>query len=538
MSRSSRRNSILVVVVLLICGCLGSVVAQRAGLEPPQQSNINQLRQTMNDFAAVYDLVQRNYAEPVDPNKAIYDGAIPNMLHVLDPHSNFFDPKEFALLNEEQSGKYYGVGMQIGPRNNRIIVMAPFAGAPAYRAGIRPGDIIVSVNGKSTEGMTTADVADNLKGDKGTPVKVVILREGLDKPIEFTLIRDEIPRYSVDVHFLLRPGVGYLHINGFQQTTTEEVNEALSQMGELKALVLDLRSNGGGLLNEGVGVADKFLNKGDVIVSHHGRVSPEKIYYAENGNGGKLYPIVVLVNRGTASAAEIVSGALQDHDRALIVGETTFGKGLVQNVLPLPDKAGLALTTAHYYTPSGRLIQRPYDGVSLYDYFNAREDGDGADDAAPAKPKTDDVKMTDSGRTVYGGGGITPDVHVAPVKATHTQEVLYIHYSFFNFAKRYVMTHKITHDFNADENVLREFKSFIAGDKVVVSDKDFKDNEAWIKTQIKSELFVSAFGQQEGQTVRIQDDQLVLKALELMPKAKELLDNVRKVTAQRASARR
>ena len=362
-----------VFLVILTCGFLG-VVFGRTGASTPASSD-NDMRDSVHEFSQVYSVIEQNYAEKVDADKAIYDGAIPGMLRVLDPHSNFFDPKQYSALQEEQRGRYYGVGMQVGPRNNKVIVIAPFAGAPAYRAGIRPGDIIVAIDGKPTDNMTTSDVADLLKGPKGTTVHIAILREGNTKPLDFTVVRDEIPRYSVDLHFLIRPGIGYMHISGFQETTEAETTEALEQMGELKGLILDLRNNPGGLLSEGVGVADKFLKKGQVIVSHHGRNSPEKVYRAAHGST-KDYPIVVLVNHGTASAAEIVSGAIQDHDRGLIAGETTFGKGLVQTVYRLSENTGLALTTAKYYTPSGRLIQRDYNGVSLYDYYYNRNADD------------------------------------------------------------------------------------------------------------------------------------------------------------------
>src|SRR5246127_2166711 len=214
-----------------------------------------------------------------------------------------------------------------------------------------------------------------------------------------------------------------MHVNDFNETTEHEVSDALDSFGDLKGLILDLRGNPGGLLSEGVGVADKFLKKGQIIVSHHGRASAEKRYMAQHGNGGKEYPIVVLVNRLTASAAEIVSGAIQDHDRGLIVGEVTFGKGLVQTVYPLSENTGLALTTAKYYTPSGRLIQRDYSSVSLYDYYYNRE---------PSDPNNGgrEVKMTDGGRPVYGGGGITPDVKVPAIKTTHFQDTLLQHYAF------------------------------------------------------------------------------------------------------------
>src|SRR3954451_19161409 len=359
MGRSSRRSLFMVVLILVLCGFLGMLFGQK--INPAAASGgDSDVRDSLRQFAQVYDVVEQNYAEPVNADKAIYNGAIPGMLHVLDPHSNFFDPKSYSLLREDQRGKYYGVGMTVGPRNNKIIVIAPFAGTPAYRAGIRPGDVIIAVDGKPTDNMSTAEVADLLKGPRNTNVRITIAREGLDKPLEFNVVRDEIPRYSVDAHFEIKPGIGYLHISSFSETTEAEVSQALDEFGDLKGLILDLRQNPGGLLSEGVGVADKFLKKGALIVSHHGRASTEKRYVATKGNGGKEYPLVVIVNRGTASAAEIVAGAIQDHDRGLIVGENTFGKGLVQTVYPLSENTGLALTTAKYYTPSGRLIQRDY----------------------------------------------------------------------------------------------------------------------------------------------------------------------------------
>src|SRR5919198_2847293 len=324
MARSSRRSLLLIVLVILSCGFLGAMFGQRVGAAAPGSDA--DIRDSLRTFSQIYDLVEQNYAEPVNGDKAIYNGAIPGMLRVLDPHSNFFDPKSYALLREEQRGKYYGVGMTVGPRNNKVIVIAPFVGTPAYRAGIRPGDVIIAVDGKPTDNLTTSEVAEMLKGPKGTTVRISILREGSDKPLEFSVVRDEIPRASVDLHFMVKPGIGYMHISGFNETTDSEVAQALQQFGDLKGLVLDLRQNPGGLLNEGVGVADKFLKKGQVIVSHRGRSSPEKIYRASHGNGGKEFPLVVLVNRGTASAAEIVAGAIQDHDRGLVVGESTFGK--------------------------------------------------------------------------------------------------------------------------------------------------------------------------------------------------------------------
>ncbi len=534
MASSSRRSAVLVICIILACGCVGMVFGQR--LTSTATTNDGDMRDSIRSFTQVYEVVQQNYAEPVNPDKAIYNGAIPGMLRVLDPHSNFFDPKSYAALREEQRGKYYGVGMQVGPRNNKVIVIAPFTGAPAYRAGIRPGDVIIAVDGKPTDNMSTSDVAELLKGPKGTTVKITMMREGTDKPLDFIVVRDEIPRYSVDVHFMIRPGIGYIHVSGFQETTEHEVALALDQLqeqGELKGLILDLRQNPGGLLSEGVGVADKFLKKGQVIVSHHGRSSPEKVYRAAHGNGGKDYPLVVLVNRGTASAAEIVAGAIQDHDRGLIVGETTFGKGLVQTVYPLSENTGLALTTAKYYTPSGRLIQRDYNGVSLYDYYyNSRDNGDGT----PPAPSRE-VKMTDSGRTVYGGGGINPDVVIAPIKSNKFQDTLLQKYAFFNFAKHYVISHKVTESFQVDDAVMQEFRKFLDSQQITFTEAELSENNDWVRSNIKAELFVNEFGQQEGLKVHTETDPAVQKALDLLPKAKELADNAKKTIAQRSNAR-
>ena len=526
MVRRARRSLFLVFFVILSCGFLGLLFGEKVGAA--SSGGDGDIKDSLRTFTEVYNIVEQNYAEPVNPDKAIYNGAIPGMLHVLDPHSNFFDPKSYSLLREEQRGKYYGVGMTVGPRNNKVIVIAPFVGTPAYRAGIHPGDVIIAVDGKPTDNMSTAEVADMLKGPKGTTVRITVLREGSDKPLEFSIVRDEIPRYSVDLHFLIRPGIGYMHISGFQETTDHEVREALDEMGDLKGLILDLRQNPGGLLSEGVGVADQFLQKGQVIVSHHGRSSPEKVYRASHGNGGKDYPIVVLVNRGTASAAEIVAGAIQDHDRGLIAGETTFGKGLVQTVYPLGENTGLALTTAKYYTPSGRLIQRDYNGVSLYDYYYERDT-----DASNANRE---VKLTDSGRTVYGGGGITPDVKIPTPKGNGFQDTMLQHYAFFNFAKHYTITHRPTKAFVVDEPVMQDFRSFLDEQKVPYTEADLLANNDWVRSNIKAEIFIDAFGQEEGLQVRAEADPEVVKALDLLPQAKTLADNARRVVAERNSA--
>lgn len=520
------RSFVLAIILLLACGFLGVLFGQKVDSANADDAK---LRDNLHTFTQVYDLVEKNYAEPVKPDKAIYDGAIPGMLRTLDPHSTFFDPKAYADLTEQQSGKYYGVGMEIGARGDKVVVISPFVGAPAYRAGIRAGDVIIAIDGKPTDNMSTGDVADLVKGPRGTKVHISILREGATKPMEFDVTRDEIPRRSVDVHFLIRPGIGYLHVASFIETTNLELEQALAQFGNLNGLIMDLRGDPGGLLKEAVEMSDKFLPKGAVIVSQRGRSSPEIVYHAKHGDDGKSFPIVILVDRGTASAAEIVTGALQDHDRALVIGENTFGKGLVQTVYPLSDRTGLALTTAKYYTPSGRLIQRNYNGVSLYDYYYHRAEEN------KTTPHTD-VKTTDSGRTVYGGDGIAPDVKYATPVADRFQNEMLQKYIFFDFARQYVSTHQVAQTFQVDDAVLQDLRNFLSGKNISFNEADLQKNLNWVKMNIKSEIFVDQFGLEPSLKARAEGDPEIAKAIDLLPQARALLENARRVMAQRALA--
>src|SRR5882724_2878195 len=494
-----RRGLILVVVVLLISGVLGAIYGPSVRATT---ATTDDYQTAVRDLTSVLSVVQANYAEPVDADKAVYQGAIPGMLRMLDPHSNFFDARQFALLREDQRGKYYGVGMVVAPRENRTVVMSPYVGAPAYNAGLRPGDVISKVDEKSTDGLTTSEVADLLKGPKGTIVKITVTREGFTEPLVFTVTRDEIA-------------------------------DALKQLGanSLDGIVLDLRGNPGGLLNEAVAVGDMFLEKNQIIVSYHGRSAPERRFTAIRGNQGMTVPLVVIVNNNSASAAEIVAGAIQDHDRGLVVGETTFGKGLVQTVQPLSENTGLALTTARYYTPSGRLIQRDYKSISLYQYHYERK--------VPEHPS--EIRQTDSGRQVTGGGGITPDIIVPAPKYDKFQEALFradvlypAEQGVAGFTRYYLGTKPaITHSFEVDENVLHEFRNYLSKHNVKYTEVEFADNLDWIKRKIKQEVFMSAYGTQEGDKVLLAADPQVQKAVESIPQARALYENARKVVAQR-----
>jgi carboxyl-terminal processing protease len=475
-------------------------------------------------------VVEENFASPLNADKAIYDGALPGMMSALDPHSNFYNPKQFALLREEQVGHYYGVGMEVTERNGRTMVVAPFPGSPAWKAGLRPGDIFVTVNEKSAEGLTTTEVADLLKGPKGTEAKITVSREGASDYLSFTVVRDEINRKSVPDAFWLKPGIAYVKILNFGETTGRELDTTLKQLGEgnIKGLVLDLRGNPGGLLDTGVEVADHFLPRGALIVSHRGRASRERRYFAFNGNRGRDYPMVALVDRMSASAAEIVSGALQDHDRAWILGETTFGKGLVQSVYQLKDNTALALTTAHFYTPSGRLIQRDYSHETFYDYYNRH--GEARD--------PHDVKRTDSGRTVYGGGGITPDqVYTAP-PLDHLEAQLFRD-GIFAFTRSYFASHRTRLPFPElpDAATLKDLHDYLAQNHYPFSEAEFTGDTDWIERHLAREMYVWAFNKDASDRIFARTDPEVAQAVEALPKAEALLQNAKKAIAQRVAAR-
>ncbi len=532
--KRTRRAVWFLLSTIALCALLGGVYGQRV---EATTGNDADFKSSVSAFTNVYSLIQQDYADPVDPDRAIFGvpnsslGAIPGMLRTLDPHSSFLDPRTFALFREEQAGRYYGVGMRIQGVPGKMgkmetIVVQPMPGSPAFRAGLRPGDIIVAVDGKPTEGLNTTQVASLLKGPKGTVVHVSVSREGSEKPLDFTITRAEISPHSVDDAFMVRPGILYVHISGFNETTNDELSQVLKKydVNSLHGLILDLRGNPGGLLQEAVEVADHFLAKNQLIVYHYGRRSQEKRYYATTGNGGHDYPMVVLINRMTASAAEIVTGALQDHDRALVMGEPSFGKGLVQSEYPLSDKTMLLLTTARYYTPSGRLIQRNYSGVSLYDYYYHYQ-------SPTAGPR--EVRLTDGGREVYGGGGITPDVEFHAPKLDPTQSLLDARGVFFNFAKYYLGIHKtIPQNFAVDDAVLNAFKAYLAQQKVTLPADGLQQNLGYIKTHIRMQLVGMIYGQNQADEISVNHDPLVLKALESLPQASQLIANAKKYMAR------
>jgi carboxyl-terminal processing protease len=483
---------------------------------------------SIKKFTQVYEAVEANFSDKVDPDGLVYRGAIPTMLRTLDPHSNFFDPKAYQLMREGQSGHYFGVGMYVGSPEGKVIVMYPFDGSPAFRAGLRPGDQIVAVNDTMTERSTVSQVSAMLKGPKGTPVTITARRQGHAEPLHFSLVRDNVPRGSVNYSFWMKPGIAYMRVEAFNETTSHEVDQALAKFPEsaIEGLILDLRDNPGGLVQEAVNVADHFLKKGQLIVSHHGRASAETKFVAKRGEHGREYPIVVLVDRGTASAAEILSGALQDHDRAWIFGESTFGKGLVQAPFPLSGNSALLLTIAKYYTPSGRLIQRDYEHTGLYEYLSRNE----------GQTNFKDMKKTDNGRVVFGGDGITPDEKYETPKLTRLEAQLTGRLAFFFFAPEFFAAPGVhlTKQWQPDDQAMDSFRAFAVKKGITFTPAEFERDRSWIRDRLREELFITGFSKEESDRVLFQNDPEVRRAIESLPSSKALIDKAHETITRQA----
>jgi carboxyl-terminal processing protease len=495
----------------------------------------NDLDPSMKAISTAYALIEQNAADPVPSERVFYQGVIPGMLHALDPHSSFVTPVEYKEMMRKQNAHYAGVGMQIvlDGTSNHVVVMEPFVNSPAWNADLRRGDVISAVDGKNTLQMESQNVADLLRGKPGTQVQVSVLREGSTEPYTVSVTRGSIETSVVDA-FWVKPGTVYLGVSTFESSNIErDVNEQLAKLDESKAtgLILDLRDNLGGLVNEAVALAGRFLHSGQTVVSQRGRVEAEQVYRAKAIGAAQKYPMVVLVNRNSASASEIVSGALQDHDRALILGETTFGKGLVQAQFPV-DEGALLLTIAHYYTPSGRLIQRDYSHKSLYDYYSARPKGDNPE-------VTNDVKATDGGRKVFGGGGITPDEKYPNPRTNifqrRLQPFINAPAAFYHFADVYFGTKKphLPENWSPDADTIQRFKEFLTSKQYTFTDAEFAANLDWVKSNLRYELMFRAFNRTLATQLSEQVDPEVLKAIDDMPKASGLLKDANRVLAER-----
>jgi carboxyl-terminal processing protease len=489
----------------------------------PVQSEV---QKRLKEYTDLLGAVTQWAPEETGSDKFVYS-SIDGMLRTLDPHTSFLEPKEYADMQDRQKGSFYGLGILVTKRNDQVTVITPLEGTPAARLGIRAGDVISEVEGVATDDLSLDEVVKRLKGPKGTTVHIKIMRVGMKEPIPLSIVRAAIPTNSISNVLMLKPGVGYIRIKDFTATTVRELDEAVDRLKAegMKDLVLDLRQNPGGLLDAAVGVADHFLDKGQMIVYTKGRTPDSEQNYLAPGKHQKLdVPLVVLVNRGSASASEIVSGAIQDHDRGLVVGETSWGKGLVQSVYTLQYGAGLALTTSKYYTPSGRNIQRDYS--SFYDYYVADESEDGNATEVPLKDRK--VYHTETGRVVYGGGGITPDVFVKPAPLTRTTQILEVRSAIFNYGVDYVAKHPdVTKDVAVTQATIDDFTNFAAAKDIapradIVEALQKPNDHRYIERALKAEIIAAKYGYDASYPYRLQGDNQVEKALELFPEAQKL----------------
>jgi carboxyl-terminal processing protease len=504
-------------LAIVITALLYAPLAGRASDERARQHSLDTLTEVMG-------LLQKQALDPPPP-KAVVHASIQGMLHTLDPHSNYMDETEWQKIREEQRGSFFGIGSVIQQQMDGIVIVSTVRGGPSEKAGIRTGDYIREIDGKSTDGWSSEMAVQKLHGEKGTLVDITIGRPGFTEPFHFTLTRSEIPSNSIYYCFMLTPTTGYILVKDFGETTAQEFERSLGSLKAqgMKELILDLRGNPGGMLDAATGICRQLLGPDELIVSQRGRDGRDSADTRTPPNSIlQPFPIVVLINRGSASASEIVTGAIQDHDRGLVVGQTSWGKGLVQSVLPINRTRGLLLTTARYYTPSGRCIQRDYQH-SLDDYLLPEDDKD-----APATP-TGEIYHTDLNRVVYGGGGITPDVVVEPGRIGPLAVNLRYHDSaFFKFAVHVKESRDqggIKPLAPADDATMERFRTWLKGEKVEIADEDWKNPsiQSDLRKEVAIELQNVIFGQETGQKFVCGLDPQVLKAQELMGEAEALL---------------
>ncbi|MFN0120091.1 MAG: S41 family peptidase [Blastocatellia bacterium] len=544
---------LLLALTLMGCGATAGGLVQRwqhQNAAKPQAED----SEITKSFAEATRLVEEKYV--VEPERErITRASISAMLHTLDPHSNFFDRREFTEMQEEQSSRFFGIGVTLNERNGGLYVLGVAKDKPAENAGLRWGDAIVAVDGKETKNWHMSEALKHVRGDRGVAVTLTVDRAGEPRPIDLRVVRDEVPYPSVRNYFIVRNGIGYISLTGgFNQATSDELAGALADLKKqnLGSLVLDLRRNPGGLLKEAIQVSEVFLPKGRSVVSMKGRdgiFGQRTRTYQSEYSDPETMPLVVLINGESASASEIVAGAIQDQDRGLIVGEDSFGKGLVQSVYKLPGGTGLTLTTAKYYTPSGRSIQREYNGVSIYDYYRSRMrlQGDGTVGMAPQATPEQKTVYTPMGRPLRGGGGITPDLVVK-----RSEEDWPMRDACFAFARQLAAgqvngfeSYKVTtaqhgykfkgSEFPAPDSLLADFRAFLRQNpKFKVLEASLNNKPEYARRRIRAEMLGAAYGLETAEQYLLESDEQMQQAIEALARARQMLDTARMFTPERA----
>jgi len=533
-----KRFSTPIVVVLILVSILG-------GMQLNMLISGDNIYEQLGKFKDVLSLTEKYYVDEVDTQK-LTESAIKGMLNDLDPHSVYIDPKQLTKVTEEFRGKFEGIGIEFAIVNDTITVVQPIGGGPSAQLGILSNDKIVKIDGKSAIGFDNDQVMKGLKGPKGTKVSVTIVRPGEKDLLDYEIVRDVIPFYSVDVSFMLDDEVGYINVTRFAETTNAEMLSALQKLKGMgmKRLVLDLRFNPGGYLDQAVKMADLFLS-GDpstgqrkIVYTKGRRPDFDEEYFATSNSEFEKTPLIILISNGTASASEIVAGAIQDWDRGLIVGETSFGKGLVQRQFELADKSAVRLTIARYYTPSGRCIQRSYaEGKEEYqrEAFERKEtEGDNISHVEESD-STRPVFKTADGRKIYGGGGITPDYIVKPEDATPLTITLRNRNLFYEFTTEYLADHTkeikekykgdfqtFDRNFEVDDSLMAQFVSFIKGKKVDFNEEQFAKDKEYTKARLKAHIARNFWGNDGWYPVILRSDNQLKKALSIFPEAAKI----------------
>lgn len=556
--------AVLILIAAVFGGMIGSSGQNLRSLTSTNAKNsyrvVDEIEKDYNEAVAT---ITSNYSGDIDHEKAT-QAAIQGMLSTLDPHSAYFPYSEFKKLKEDQDSRFYGIGVTIVQHHDGVYIQSVVEGTPAAKHGLKYGDRIVEVDGKNSRDWSSEQVSKNVRGGLAEPVTIKVERAGSEAPLYFTIVRDAVPLPTIRNSYMIRPGTGYIGLTGgFQRSSDDELSKSIKRLQEqgMRQLVLDLRGNPGGLLDQAIDVASEFLPRDAVVVSVKGRTEySDPITYKSTGSDPTTVPLVVLINRNSASASEIVAGAIQDHGRGLIVGETSFGKGLVQRIFQLPFNTGLTLTTARYYTPYGRSLQRDYSSGSIYDYYTRHEPTDNQTPPAGANgphnieaplslasptphPHTGPAVQTAAGRVFYGGGGITPDIEVKESANTPTR--LRIAEAAFQFTRQvaagtvpglesyriekvqYGKNAKPT-DFPITDRVIEAFRNFVRTQPALQVQLAQIDEELeFAKLRLRQEIVTAAFSNDAGARILLDSDAQILRALEALPDAKRLADSTR-----------